>query len=119
MRLVNRILDIAGVAPATLYEYRDGTQATAWEVCAGWLAEVNRNVGMSYGDDTDDWDARTLANDFEDYLRETLEDGTLEDVVNNRILQVLCDLADTEGEDDPVLADRVHEIMDAINERRI
>lgn len=100
MRIVNRILDMAGVTPGTLFEYRDGTQATAWEVCAGWLAEVNRNVDAPYGDDTDDWDARTLALDFEDHLREALEDSTLKDVTNGRILQVLCDPADAEDDED-------------------
>ena len=51
--------------------------------------------------------------------RTKVPDSFTEDVTNDRILKVLCDLADTEGDDDPVLVDRVHEIIDAINEERI
>ena len=42
------------------------------------------------------------------------------DVINDRIIKVLCDLAEIgEDEDDEILVHRVHEIMDAINEERI
>ena len=104
------------------YEYLDNGVASV-NLCDGpslswvkaWYTFHNKNVFEIH--EAAEWEIREATD--KGMPRTKVPDSFPEDVTNDRILKVLCDLVDEEGDDDPVLVDRVHEIMDAINEERI